>query len=123
MENAIYVNYNGCIEISIDALIVAAWNRYIEYAGGDNFISINYAAAIPVALGGRWDWRDRFVYFDEKGYLSSFSHWDDERSPIDLDKIDISSLIDGLQDLQTNAVDKKRPVNNIPKAIHEALQE
>ena len=100
MENIAYVN-NDSVEVNFDALIVAMWNKYIEYEGGDNKISLNYAAAIPVALGGRWDWRDKFVFFDEKGYLTSFSHWNDERSPIDLEKIDTSHLFQALQDIQT----------------------
>ena len=107
MENAIYM-YENKVEIDLDALIVSMWNRYIEYNGGDNFISLNYDAAIPVALGGRWDWRDKFVFFDEGGYLTSFSHWDDERSPIDIVKIDVSHLIDVVERWQTK---------------HDALQE
>ena len=96
MENTIYM-YENQVEIDLDTLIVAMWNMYLHHNGGDNFISLNYDAAIPVALGGRWDWRDKFVFFDEEGYLTSFSHWDDENSPIDLDKIDISPLVDGLK--------------------------
>lgn len=130
--NAVYVNYDGCVTISMDALIVTMWNRYIEYNGGENKISLNdkeffknsfdnaYDAAWAASVGN-YRWTDTFVCFDEWGHLMSFSHWGDENSPIDLDKIDISHIIQALQDMQTK--NKKGCVNNIPRAIHDALQE
>ena len=135
MENAIYVDYSGCIKADLDVLLVSMWNSYIEYNGGDNKIFLNnkeffensfnnsFDAAWAATLSGKWWWTDDFVYFNREGYIVSFCHWDDERSPIDLDKIDISSLIYELQDLQTNKTNDKKYVNNIPQAIHEALQE
>ena len=135
MENVIeeiaYVNYNDSVEVNFDALIVARCNKYIEYAGGYNKIFLNnkeffktsfedkYDTAWAVSSG---DWRgtDSFVFFNREGNLSSFSHWDDENSPIDIDKIDTSSLINELQRWQTI---KKGYVNSIPRAIHDALQE
>ena len=165
MENIFYVNYNNCIEISFDALIVAMWNTYVETverdkkispnnkeffenslenayveaeaAGRDKKISLNnkeffensfddaYDAAMAISWSGRWRWTDSFVYFDEEGYLTSFSRLDDENSPIDMDKIDIDYLIRALQDLQRSPKKwhKKGCVNNIPRAIHDALQE
>ena len=132
MESLIYMDYEERVQIDLDMLIVAAWNKYIKYKGGYNEIFFNdkgffekkfdnaYDAAWAASLSDRWDWHDRFVYFNGEGYITSFSYWDDENSPINLDNIDLSHLIDGLQDLQTK---KRYVVNNIPRAIHEALQE
>ena len=135
MENVIeeiaYVSYDERVQINFDTLIAALWNKYIDYKGGYNKIFLNnreffensfenaYDAAWAVSSGD-WRWTDSFVFFNREGYISSFSQWDDENSPIDMDRIDISHLINGLQDLQTN---KKMYVNNIPRAIHDALQE
>ena len=133
MENVFYIDYNGRIQISFDALIMGMWNVYVEYEGGDNKIFLNnkeffensfdnaYDAAWAATLSGRWDWKDAFVYFSGEGYITSFSHWDDKNSPINLDKIDISHIIQALQDMQTN--DKRYVVNSIPRAIHDALKE
>ena len=130
-EEIAYVNYKECVEVNFDALIATLWNKYIEYKGGFNKIFMNnkeffknsfkdkYDAAWAVSSGD-WRWTDDFAYFDSEGNLSSFSHWDDERSPIDIDKIDISHIIQALQDIQTN---DKRYVDNIPRAIHDALKE
>ena len=132
MENVFYIDYNGRIQISFDALIMGMWNVYVEYEGGDNKIFLNnkeffensfdnaYDAAWAATISGRWDWKDAFVCFGDDGYLTSFSHWDDKNSPINLDKIDLSSFIYELQDMQTN---KKGYVNSIPRAIHDALKE
>lgn len=131
MENVFYVNYDGCIQISFDALIIGMWNRYIEYNECKNKICLNnkeffeksfnnsYDAAWAATLSGRWDWKDDFVYFGDDGYLTSFSHWDDENSPIDLDKINISPLIDGLKKIPQ----KNKKEKSISRAIHDALQE
>lgn len=137
MENVIeeiaYVNYNDRVEVNFDTLIAALWNKYIEYKGGYNKIFFNdkeffktsfedkYDAAWAVSSG---DWRgtDDFVYFNREGNLTSFSHWNDENSPIDTDKIDINYLIRALQDLQA-LQDKKGQENSIPRAIHDALKE
>ena len=131
MENIIYESYDGSIQIDMDTLLVSIWNVYIEMeAGGDNKIFLNdkdffekkfdnaYDAAWAVSLSGVWKWTDRFVYFNEGGYVTSFSHWDDENSPIDLDKINISPLIDGL----INSLQKNKK-GGISPAIHDALQE
>ena len=129
MESA-YVNYDGRVEVNFDALIAALWNKYIEYKGGYNKIFLNnreffknsfenkYDAAWAVSSG---DWRgtDSFVFFDSKGNLTSFSHWNDENSPIDINRIDISSLIYELQDVQKD----KKGQENISRAIHDALKE
>ena len=128
MENATYIDYNGRVHIDLDTLIVAAWN-----CAGENKIFHNNReffendVAWAATLSRRWWWTDDFVYIDEEGFPVSFSHWDDRKSPINPDKIDITGLINGLkktkQDLQTNDKNKKRYVNNIPRAIHDALQE
>lgn len=134
MENIAYVDYSECVQIDLDKLIVSAWNTYLEYKKrGENKIFLNnkeffensfdnaYDAAWAVSLSNKWRWTDDYVCFGDDGYLTSFNHWDDENSPIDIDKIDLNHLIDGLARCQKN--DKKGYVNNIPKAIHEALQE
>ena len=130
-DEAFFVGYDQSVNIDVDSLIVSLWNKYVEYKGGDNKISLNnkeffetsfnnaYDAAWAATLSDRWDWKDDFVCFNGEGYLTSFSHWDDEHSPIDIEKIDIAGLVRALQDLQN----EKRYVNNISKAIHEALQE
>ena len=103
-ENMFYENYNQRVEVSFDALIVSMWNR-----GGENKVFLNnkeffensfesaYDAACAVSFSGKWRWEDDFVYVDEGGYLASFSHWDDENSPIDADRLDISQLIEGMK--------------------------
>ena len=108
-----YKNYNDEVEVDIDTVLVSMWNAYIEAEGSDNKISFNgkdffenvfenaYDAVMAVSLsGGRWRWTDTFAYFDDEGYLVSFSRFEDERCPIDVDKIDIDYLIRALQDLQ-----------------------
>ena len=121
-----YKNYENEIEVDIDTVLVSTWNAYLEAEGEDNKISFNdkeffensfgnaYDAAHAVAIGN-WRWTDTFVFFDEDGYLVSFNHWDDENSPID---INIDSLIQSIKKQQ-----KRYVVNNIPRAIHDALQE
>ena len=132
MEIRVYKNYNDGIEVDIDTVLVSLWNAYLEGEDRryDNRIYVNdkdffvntfensYDAAWSVSLSGKWAWSDDYVYFDEDGCLTSFSHWDDENSPIDLDKLDISQLINSLEKHK-----KRYVVDNIPKAIHEALQE
>ena len=126
-----YMNYDQNVEISVDALIVAMWNKYIEYKGEDNKIFSNskeffensfenaYDAAWAVSLSDKWNCTDDYVCFDEDGYLTSFVHWDDENSPIDPDKLDLSQLIDGLKNLKK--WHKKRQ-GSIAIAIHDALK-
>ena len=115
------------IDINMDMVLISIYNA--QQQDGENKVYINdedfftntfsnaYDAAFSVSLSGKWYWSDDFVYFDEEGYLTSFSHWDDERSPINIDKLDICQLINNLK------WHKKGCVDNIPKAIHEALQE
>ena len=130
MENIAYIGYEHKIQFDLDLLIIAAWNKYAGYAGRDRIYLNNvevfkksfknpYDAAWAVSSGD-WRWTDDYVFFNKEGYITSFSHCDDERSPIDLDRIDIAGLVRALQDLQN---DKRYVVNNIPKAIHDALKE
>ena len=124
-----YKNYNDGIEVDLDTVLVSLWNAYIEAEGYGNKISFNdkgffennfespYDAAWAVSLSGGWRWSDDYVYFDEDGYLTSFSHWDDDSSPINLDKLDICQLINSLKKWQ-----KKEQDNNISRAIHDALK-
>ena len=128
MESLVYVNYEGRVEISLDLLFVVAWNKLIEEEGYGNKISLNNKEFFETSFNNLYDvawatsygnyrWADDYVYFNTEGHLISFSHWDDENSPIDIDRIDISSLA-GLQDLQ-------RQENNCPisRAIQKALDE
>ena len=97
------------IELDMDTVLVSLWNAYLEGVGCDNKIFFNdadffnksfnnsYDAAWAVSLSGVWNWTDVFVCFDSEGYLTSFSRWDDENSPIDIDKLDISQLINSLK--------------------------
>ena len=132
MENNMeiaYVDYGGHVKIDLYALIIYAWNKYVEYAGCGNKIFLNnkeffensfnnsYDAAWAVALSGKWCWRDEFAYFNDEGYITSFNQWDDKNSPIDLDKIDVGHLIDGL-----GIWHKKEQEGSISKAIHDALK-
>ena len=111
MENAFYMDYENRVQIDEDVLIISMWNKYIEGEdnNNDNKVFRNtpenfnvkfetpYDAAWAASLSGKWRWTDDYVYFNGEGYLTSLSHWNDERSPIDLDKIDISNLINGLK--------------------------
>ena len=131
MKIKAYETYNNGVEFDTDTVIVSLWNAYVECRGEEK-ISLNnkeffensfensFDAAWAVSLSNKWDWRDEYVYFNGEGYLTSFSHWDDERSPIDLDKLDISQLIDDLKKWhkKDNSI-----CNNIPRAIHDALKE
>ena len=131
IENIIYVDYDERVQVSFDALIIYSWNKYVEYAGGDNKIFLNnreffensfnnsYDAAWAVTSSGKWSWTDDYVYFNGEGYITSFSHWDDDNSPIDIDKIDVGHLIDGLKNFHTC---KQGQDNNISRAIHNALK-
>ena len=136
MEIKAYKNYDGEVEIDLDTVIVTIWNAYLEAEGMDNKICLNnkgffensfennYDAAWAVSLSGRWRHDDEFVCFDEDGYLTSFSHWDEENSPIDIDKIDVGLLIDGLKkwSKNKNRTCKQGQENNISRAIHDALK-
>lgn len=110
LEDVFFTNYEGRVEIDGDMILVAAWNEYIDHYdnGGEkidsnneeffeNFFANKYDAAWAVSMNDKWDRTDRFVYFSLDAHLVSFTHWDDERSPIDIDKIDISNLINSLK--------------------------
>lgn len=131
METVLYVDYNDRVQIDLDAFMVTLWNKYIEYKGrGENKIFLNdkgffegvfknsYDAACAVAIGD-WRYTDEYVFFNSDGYITSFCHWDDDNSPIDINKIDVHNLFRGLQDLQN--LQNKNSV--ISRAIHDALQE
>ena len=136
MKIRAYKNYSGQVEIDLDTVLVSLWNAYIEAdeAEGRDKIYLNnkgffensfenaYDAAWAVSLSGKWNWTDNFVYFDKDGYLTSFSHWNDENSPIDIDKIDVGLLIDGLKKWSKNKTCKQGQENNISRAIHDALK-
>ena len=119
-----YVNYNQCVEISFNALIVAAWNKgnfqkvfLNNKEFFENSFNNSFDAAHAASLSGKWSWKDDFVCFDKQGYLTSFSRWDDENSPIEMDKLDLSQLIEGLEKWQ-----KKSPQGDISIAIRDALK-
>ena len=131
---------NEEIEIGVDTIVVSIWNSYLELIEGkENRISLNdkdffvknfsneYDAAIAASLSDKWCWTDTFVYFDGEGNLVSFSRWDDDNNPINMDKIDVDFLIRALQDVQSKQSKQRNQknrytVNSIPEAIHEALK-
>ena len=114
------------IDVNMDMVLISIYNGCNDE---DNKISLNnkeffensfdnaYDAAYAVSLSGQWTWSDDYVYFDEDGYLMSFSHWDDENSPIDADRLDISQLIEGLKKWT-----KKEKEDNLSMSIHDALK-
>ena len=115
------------IDMNMDMVLISIYNAqndtdnkiYVNDADFfENSFDNSYDAAWAVSLSGRWSWTDEFVYFNDEGYITSFSHWDDERSPINLDKLDICQLINSLKRWHK----KRYVVNDIPRAIHEALE-
>ena len=115
------------INMNMDMVLISIYNAQIEeenkiYVNDKDFFENSfenaYDAAWAVSLSGKWAWSDDYVYFDNDGYITSFSHWDDETSPIDIDKIDINDLIQNIKKQHKNGY----VVNNIPRAIHDALQ-
>ena len=115
MKIRAYKNYTDEVEIDTDTVIMSLWNAYIDAGGeGSDKIFLNnqdflnntfenaYDAAMAVSLSGHWSWSDNYVYFNGEGYLISFSHWDDENSPINLDKLNICPLINNLKKVSTN---------------------
>ena len=114
------------VDVNMDMVLISIYNSLyddkVSFNDADFFneeFDNPFDAAWAVSLSGKWTWSDDFVYFDENGYLTSFNHWDDENSPINLDKLDISQLINSLKKWHKN----RYVVDNIPKAIHDALQE
>ena len=117
------------VPVDVDMVLISIYNSCEENEGNkiayndENFFDSTFDspfdAAWSVSLSGKWCWSDDFVYFDSEGHLTSFSHWDDENSPIDLDKLDINQLISSLKKMSQ----KRYVVNDISRAIHEALQE
>ena len=114
------------IDTVLDTILIPAWNEYINRVGYGEKIFPNeaeffndgkfpspYDAAWAVSLG---DYRrtDEYVCFDDEGYLTSFCHWNDKNSPVDITRLSTW--------MQVNKIDKKYVVNNIPRAIHDALQ-
>ena len=117
------------INMNMDMVLISIYNAQIEIdIDEENKIYVNdkdffensftnaYDAAHAASLSGKWTWSDDYVYFDGEGLLTSFSHWDDETSPIDLDKLDICQLVNKLKKCH------RRYVDNIPMAIQDALK-
>lgn len=117
-------------DVVLDTILITIWNEYIEKIGYGEKIFSNeaeffndgkfvtpYDAAWAVSIG---DWRrtDEYVCFNSKGFLVSFQHWNDKNSPVDVSRL--SAWIQ-TNDKKINC--KRYVVNNIPRAIHEALQE
>lgn len=124
IDNAIY-DVGNKVQIHSDILIISLWNKIGEgckvFSNEREFFIERFKNPFDAAWAvsaGRYSWEDEFVYFSNEGYLMSFTKLDDDNCPIRLDMIDISSLIKELQDL-----DKKTYVDNIPRAIHDALQD
>ena len=102
MKIKAYKNYNDEVEFDVDSMVVSLWNAYEEEEGGsENKIYVNdadffnskfdnaYDAVMAVSLSGKWTWSDDYVYFDNNGYITSFNHWDDVKSPVNLDRLGI----------------------------------
>ena len=113
------------VDVDMDMILVSLYNscnKYNKIAYNDeNFFELfdsPFDAAWAVSISGKWAWNDDFVCFDEEGHLTSFTHWDDENSPITADKLDISQLINSLKRCKKD----RHVVNNIPRAIHDALK-
>ena len=95
------------VDINMDMVLISIYNAqeenkenkiYVNDADFfENTFETKYDAAWAVSLSGKWQWADDFVFFDNDGYLSSFTHWDDAGSPIDLDKLDICQLVNSLK--------------------------
>ena len=135
MEIKAYKNDNDEVELDMDTVFVSMWNAYLEALLKDNKIHFNnkeffenafknaYDAVWAVSLSGRWRHDDEFVSFDEDGYLVSFTHWNDENSPINLNKIDID-IDNFIQSIKKQQKNKKRyDNNNISREISDALKE
>ena len=114
----------NAVEIDMDTIVVSLWNYAAEEDNRiyfndpgffENFFENAYDAAWAVSIGN-WCRTDSFVCFDGEGCLVSFTHWDDDKSPIDIDKLDISQLINRLRKRN------RYTVNSIPEAIHNALE-
>ena len=136
MENT-YINYNDKIQIDSVIIIIALWNRLLEMKGGTgckvfsndekffaNEFDDPYDAAWAASAGG-YQWTDAFVYVNSEGHLMSFTWLDDDTCPIDMDMIDISTLIHELQEIENiQAVNNNKDMdNNISPAIREAFSE
>jgi hypothetical protein len=75
--------------------VIDIWNEYIQDAGHgeissndeaffvDMFIS-PYDAVLAAAYGD-WNVNDDYVCLDDHENLQSFSHWQDDNSPVDAD--------------------------------------
>ena len=116
------------IDMDMDMVLISIYNAQAVkkiYFNDADFINSTfenpYDAAWAVSLSGKWARSDDYVYFDNNGCITSFTHWDDENSPIDLNKLDIGNLINSLKRWHKNK--NRYVVNNIPRAIHDALQE
>lgn len=131
-----YIGIDGRVQVEPVSLVVSLWNKFLESEGGDDhggkiflnrkeffgdFFENPYDAA-QAASAGDYRWEDEYVYISE-GYLMSFTQLEDETCPVDLNKIDISSLIFQLQELEKLQKLGKGYVDNIPRAIHDALQD
>lgn len=108
----ILVRDNRKVIFDMDMLIVSIWNKYVDidekiYINDKEFFDNNfknpYDAVWAVEMGnwkGNWKYSDTFVIFDDDGYITSFRHWDDENSPIKIDRVDVGHLIKQLQEVK-----------------------
>ena len=113
-----YVNYNGRVQIGAYIIIVGLWNAYVEkggegikvYPNNKEFFANSFDNAYDAAQAasaGDYQWSDLFVYFDADGNLMSFTILDDDTCPIDVKKIDISSLIRELIELENKDLENQ----------------
>ena len=99
------IKMKNYVEVDMDTILVSLYNSsdvgnkifFNDEGFFVNTFETPYDAAWAVSLSGRWRRSDSFVYFDNEGYISSFTHWDDETCPIDLDKLDICQLIQNIK--------------------------
>ena len=114
------------IDMNMDMVLISIYNAQADekiYVNDKDFF-INtfespYDAAQAVSLSGQWRWTDDYVFFNNEGYITSFNHWDDKNSPINIDKLDICQLINSLKNFRNK---QGCVVNNISRAIHDALK-
>ena len=114
------------VDMNMDMVLISIYNAteeenkiYVNDADFfENTFENKYDAAWAVSMSGRWRWTDDYVCFDNDGYLSSFTHWDDEGSPIKLDKLDISQLINSLKKWSK----KEQEACCISRAVRDALE-
>ena len=81
-----------------NAKVINLWNNYVEekcYPHEDDTIYTNNCAffntffmpfdAVCAVMHGHYNENDNYVIIDESDNVQSFTNWDDEKSPVDID--------------------------------------